>query len=169
MRNAHCLYQKIALTRDDMRHPNQNNHQHFPWQSWFYQFLLRACPMYNGDGSFAKAIWMLEISFIATSRFLQVDNPKYKRFYQFLLRACPMCNDKQGMGAPPKPKQPAVSQLLDWYCVFCICICIFIRRWVNSLITNKKKGSVRTQSFQTDNKNFKLTLNFDAENNHEIS
>ena len=24
-----------------------------------------------------------------------------------------MCNDKQGMGAPPKPKQPAVSQLLD--------------------------------------------------------
>ena len=24
-----------------------------------------------------------------------------------------MCNDKQGMGAPPKPKQPAVSQLLE--------------------------------------------------------
>jgi len=24
-------------------------------------------------------------------------------------RACPMCNDKQGMGAPPKPKQPATT------------------------------------------------------------
>ena len=30
-----------------------------------------------------------------------------------ILRPCPMCNDKQGMGAPPKPKQPAVRQDLD--------------------------------------------------------
>ena len=40
---------------------------------------------------------------------LRIDGKTINILMKSWLRPCPMCNDKQGMGAPPKPKQPTVS------------------------------------------------------------